>query len=147
MDKGPAPLKLTAEQIDAAKSPKGGWTRATLAQWGVPWPPPSGWRKALIAGAAIGEVVPQTDRPQGRFSDMPETDARAVLHTLVLTVINHGHGHILDEVEGLRPFFGGALPTVGDFLGGRRRYDITGEIKLEDRVYRFWCSRPASGHS
>ena len=30
-------------------------TRAQLAEWGVPWPPPKGWRKRLIAGsAAVG---------------------------------------------------------------------------------------------
>ena len=23
------------------------WTRAQLAEWGVPWPPPKGWRKRL----------------------------------------------------------------------------------------------------
>jgi hypothetical protein len=37
-------------EIEAAKTPRGGWTRATLATWGVPWPPPKGWRKALEAG-------------------------------------------------------------------------------------------------
>ena len=46
-------LKLTAAQIDAARTPKGAWTRATLARWGVPWPPPKGWRKALLAGHPI----------------------------------------------------------------------------------------------
>lgn len=25
----------------------GGWTKATLAGWGVPWPPPKGWLKRL----------------------------------------------------------------------------------------------------
>lgn len=41
---------VTAEEIEAAKTPKGAWTRAQLAQWGVPWPPPKGWKQALIAG-------------------------------------------------------------------------------------------------
>lgn len=35
------------DEIAEASTPAGGWTRATLAQWGVPWPPPSGWRKRL----------------------------------------------------------------------------------------------------
>ncbi len=30
---------MTDEQIEAGKSPRGGWTRKTLARWGVPWPP------------------------------------------------------------------------------------------------------------
>lgn len=28
----------TAEQIEAARTPAGGWTRETLAAWGVSWP-------------------------------------------------------------------------------------------------------------
>lgn len=40
---------MTAEEIEAAMTPKGGWTRDTLAKWGVPWPPPKGWKLDLIA--------------------------------------------------------------------------------------------------
>ena len=36
------------EQIEAARTPAGAWTRAQLAAWGVPWPPPGGWKAALI---------------------------------------------------------------------------------------------------
>jgi hypothetical protein len=43
--------------IDAARSPRGGWTKAQLAEWGVPWPPPKGWRRALIAGELPVVVV------------------------------------------------------------------------------------------
>lgn len=41
---------VTYEEMEAAKSPRGGWTRKTLAGWGVPWPPPSGWRRQLLKG-------------------------------------------------------------------------------------------------
>jgi hypothetical protein len=41
----------TLKEIEAAKSPAGGWTRKQLAQWGVPWPPPKDWRKRLLAQA------------------------------------------------------------------------------------------------
>lgn len=44
--------RLTESDIDSRRSPQGGWTRATLAEWGVPWPPPKGWRKALLAHGA-----------------------------------------------------------------------------------------------
>lgn len=43
----------TAEEIDAKKTPSGGWSKAQLAAWGVPWPPPKGWRRALIAGRPV----------------------------------------------------------------------------------------------
>jgi hypothetical protein len=39
----------TPEEIEAAKTPFGGWTRKTLAQWGVEWPPRRGWKQRLIA--------------------------------------------------------------------------------------------------
>lgn len=41
---------MTEQEIDAARAHAGGWTRETLAKWGVPWPPPKGWRKRLIGG-------------------------------------------------------------------------------------------------
>ena len=40
---------LTDAEIEAGKSRKGGFTRETLEGWGVPWPPPAGWRDALTA--------------------------------------------------------------------------------------------------
>jgi hypothetical protein len=39
----------TEAEIIAARTNAGGWTRETLARWGVPWPPPKGWRRALVA--------------------------------------------------------------------------------------------------
>lgn len=44
--KGKTPI--TEAEIEAAKTPKGGWKRDTLASWGVPWPPPGGWRKQIV---------------------------------------------------------------------------------------------------
>lgn len=52
----PVPLKLTEEELEAARSPRGGWTARTLAGWGVPWPAPRGWRKALLRGEPIPTV-------------------------------------------------------------------------------------------
>jgi hypothetical protein len=36
------------EDIEAARTPAGGWTKAQLERWGVPWPPPRGWRRYLV---------------------------------------------------------------------------------------------------
>lgn len=46
-------MRLTAEEIEAGKTPRGGWPRKQLAAWGVPWPPPKGWRRALLDGRPI----------------------------------------------------------------------------------------------
>lgn len=35
------------QEIVEAMSDRGGWTRSTLASWGVSWPPPKGWRVRL----------------------------------------------------------------------------------------------------
>uniref|UniRef100_UPI003F492A5B hypothetical protein n=1 Tax=Sphaerisporangium sp. CA-236357 TaxID=3240030 RepID=UPI003F492A5B len=35
------------EEVEAARTPAGGWTREQLAEWGVPWPPPKGWKATL----------------------------------------------------------------------------------------------------
>lgn len=40
----------THEEIESAKTPKGGWTKAQLAAWGVSWPPEKGWRQRITTG-------------------------------------------------------------------------------------------------
>jgi hypothetical protein len=44
---------VTREEILAASTSGCGWTRKTLEGWGVPWPPPKGWRRALENGQPI----------------------------------------------------------------------------------------------
>lgn len=39
---------ITNAEIEAAKTARGGWTAAQLAAWGVPWPPPGGWRYDIV---------------------------------------------------------------------------------------------------
>ena len=38
----------TEDEIQAAHTPNGGWTKAQLEEWGVSWPPPKGWKKKLV---------------------------------------------------------------------------------------------------
>jgi hypothetical protein len=40
--------RLTPEEVEAGRSPAGGFTREQLAKWNVPWPPPAGWLQALL---------------------------------------------------------------------------------------------------
>lgn len=46
-------MRVSPEAIEAARTPAGGWTKAQLAEWGVPWPPPKGWRAALESGIPL----------------------------------------------------------------------------------------------
>lgn len=34
--------------IQDAATGKNGWKRSKLLEWGVPWPPPPGWRDTII---------------------------------------------------------------------------------------------------
>ena len=53
--------RITETEIDARKTPAGGWTRKDLASWGVPWPPPVatgghlGWLRKRNSGAVVGD--------------------------------------------------------------------------------------------
>jgi hypothetical protein len=51
--RGMTPQRVTEQEIEAAKTLLGGWKRATLAQWGIPWQPPKGWRRLLVHGVNI----------------------------------------------------------------------------------------------
>jgi len=39
---------ITAAWLNSKRTSPGGYTRQVLASLGVPWPPPRGWRRALI---------------------------------------------------------------------------------------------------
>lgn len=138
-------MKISDEEIEAGKTAKGGFSRATLAKWGVPWPPPKGWRAALLAG----EVVPDrsaADPSLGMRSrhrpDGAEIDPSALLHQVVMAVIGAGRSDLLNEIEDLHHYLGSRIPTVAEVIGGRPEVCvITGGITFEDRVYRFECAR------
>jgi len=40
--------EITEEEIMSKQTAAGGWTKKQLAQWGVPWPAPSGWKKWIL---------------------------------------------------------------------------------------------------
>ena len=94
-------MKITDSQIEAAKSPRGGFTRETLAAWGVPWPPPRGWRRALIEGRPIPERRPRRSRANGRKRPkVPGTSDQA--ESLVFAVASflreRGHQEAADDL-------------------------------------------------
>lgn len=44
-----------ASEVEKARTANGGWTKAKLAEFGVPWPPPKGWKRELEKRLARGE--------------------------------------------------------------------------------------------
>ncbi len=39
--------------VQAKATSNGGWTKEQLAEWGIPWPPPKGWKKDLLRRSRI----------------------------------------------------------------------------------------------
>jgi hypothetical protein len=57
-----APRVVTAEEIaNHPATANGSWTAAQLASWGVPWPPPSGWKDKIMRGEKV-EPLPDNTR-------------------------------------------------------------------------------------
>lgn len=137
-------MKVTAAEIDAAKSAKGGWDRATLAAWGVGWPPPKGWRQSLIDGTPIPEPGVNGEPASAvRPSGCPEA---ALLRQVVMAVIDAGHGEILGGIVALNAYYGFKLPSVADVIGSRPAHAVfTGGISFDDTVYSFRCERTLQG--
>lgn len=57
------------EKKPRVKKPTG-YTKAKLAAWGVPWPPPRGWKRKLVAAGVIpeGPDVPVEHAPYDPFA-------------------------------------------------------------------------------
>lgn len=99
--------RVTAEEIEAGKSPAGGWNKAQLADWGVPWPPPKGWKEALLAGKTMKEAGLQYLEPS---PIRPEMSAHELLRQVVLAVIEADQGRILYDYPDVLAYFGGRVP-------------------------------------
>jgi hypothetical protein len=127
-----------AEEIDSARTAKGGFDRATLAAWGIGWPPPKGWRQMLIDGVPIPEPgIDGEPATSVRPSACPEA---SLLRQVVMAIIENGHGEILAGVPELNAYYGFELPTVAHVIGGRPPHAvITGGISFDDKVYSFRC--------
>jgi len=99
----------TREEIEAARSPKGGFTKETLARWGVPWPPPKGWMDALLAGKSMEEAGLRSCEPS---PIRPAVSAHELLRIVVLAVVERGHASDLYEFPDVLAHFGAQRPAA-----------------------------------
>ena len=53
-----AEKRVTLEEVLAARTPRGGWTKKQLAEWGIHWPPKTGWIKRLTGDPAASVPMP-----------------------------------------------------------------------------------------
>jgi hypothetical protein len=44
----PKPVIIKPSLAEVMSKEGSGWTAKQLAQWGVPWPPPTGWIERLV---------------------------------------------------------------------------------------------------
>lgn len=65
--------RLTLADIEAARSPRGGWTRETFHGWGIPWPPEAGWKEKLTG-------IPAEPKTRGPMVTII-TDASFCMHS------------------------------------------------------------------
>jgi hypothetical protein len=60
---------IDEEEIEAQRTSNGGWNRTQLAQWGVPWPPPAGWKSVILNhgipyNAALNTKTKERQKPE-----------------------------------------------------------------------------------
>ncbi|MDV9192187.1 hypothetical protein R6L23_28950 [Streptomyces sp. SR27] len=63
------------EEVEAARTPAGGWKRDQLAAWGIPWPPPKGWKDQLAKrwkATHQGDVPSAPSRPAPALADFAQ---------------------------------------------------------------------------
>jgi hypothetical protein len=63
---------LTKADMQAGMSEAGSWTQATLAGWGVSWPPEKGWRRRLLR-----------DRDPGKYKNCKGCGTQISGHNLI----------------------------------------------------------------
>lgn len=127
---------ITEDDIAAAMTDAGGFTRATLAGWGVPWPAPKGWKKTLLTHGVPYQAdlnafggkpeVPVTEAGLSKMMDESkpqlidgepfecigelDIDPASLLRKVVSAVISYGHSDILWEFPEVLAFFGSRIP-------------------------------------
>lgn len=52
---------ITSKEIEAAKTPSGGWDKDQLAKWGVRWPPPKGWKEKLFKASRVAVHIMESE--------------------------------------------------------------------------------------
>ena len=112
-------LKLTEAEIEAGKSEAGGYTWDQFRTWGVPCPPPKGWKYALLSGTdpadPANRVAPEETPQRLEIPDAhpawPYCSAHDLLRNVVLAVIEAGHASDLYEFPEVLAYFDAQLPS------------------------------------
>jgi hypothetical protein len=103
---------FSEEEINACRTPEGGFSRESFAKLGVNFPPKKGWFQALRNGEDPNNP-PKIYRPipPEILENRPDKEkAHKVLHTLVMYFINAGNAEMLHGCPDVIDYFGGRIP-------------------------------------
>ena len=50
--------RVSPEEVRAKQTGNGGWKASVLREWGIPWPPPKGWRQMITSNPST-KYTPQ----------------------------------------------------------------------------------------
>ena len=117
-------MPISADELEAGKSPAGGYTKSQLAKWGVPWPPPKGWKEALLSGERM-------EREMQPSVASPTMDANELLRKVVAAVVERGHASDLYGFPDVLAYFGAQVPE--DIEGARR--NVVSDTDLADSPF------------
>lgn len=95
---------ISEDEIEAGRTERGGFNAQTIAGWGVPWPPPSGWRTTILAHG-----IPY-DPTKNEFDEIAGHEPHELLRKVVLAVVNAGHASDFYEFPDVLDYFGAQLP-------------------------------------
>jgi hypothetical protein len=118
----PMTTLITEEEIEKARTPRGGWTRLTLQAWGVPWPPPHGWRRHIVKfGIPYSNAPDAPPATNPKDPGQPGFDFYDKVESLCRRLVAEGHGapdveELLLHIELARERMNRTVPQMS--LGG-----------------------------
>lgn len=98
-----AQAPITADEIAHGATMQGAYTASTLAQWGVPWPAPKGWKETLLR---FGVPFKRSEHEEHELQK-----AQRLLRVAVLKVVETGNAHLFDDEAELLAYFGAVNPN------------------------------------
>lgn len=93
---------IDEDEIEAQRTAKGGWTRDTLEAWGVPWPPPPGWKRAILETGIPYQETATTSPVRTARRKLNKLNRQVLCHTCYTPMRRTGESGWVCDGCGLR---------------------------------------------